>query len=149
MMNKILSCMMIMLLLAGCATPRRERVSKQDLDKLQNQINMLQARVRDKDDEILYLKQRLNTMQEQPKSQTVVYAAPESSQKTESKPVFSPVQLQKALKNAGYYSGPIDGKIGKKTKQGILDFQKAHGLKADGIVGKNTWAELKKYLEIK
>lgn len=55
-------------------------------------------------------------------------------------------QIQRALKNAGYYQGSIDGKIGSKTKEAIIKFQKAQGLKADGIVGKKTAAALNTYL---
>ena len=54
--------------------------------------------------------------------------------------------IQTALKAAGFYTGSIDGKIGPVTKKAVLDFQKAKGLKADGIVGSKTWAELEKYL---
>jgi len=54
--------------------------------------------------------------------------------------------IQKALKNAGFDVGTVDGKIGPKTKKAIEDFQKSKGLKADGKVGPKTWAELEKYL---
>jgi len=54
--------------------------------------------------------------------------------------------IQKALKNAGFYSGSIDGKLGPKTKKAIEEFQLSKGLKADGKVGPKTWAELEKYL---
>jgi len=54
--------------------------------------------------------------------------------------------IQTALKNAGFYTGTIDGKIGPKTKKAIEEFQAAKGLKADGKVGPKTWAELAKYL---
>lgn len=54
--------------------------------------------------------------------------------------------IQTALKNAGFYTGSIDGKIGPKTKSAIMEFQKAKALKADGKVGPKTWAELEKYL---
>lgn len=56
------------------------------------------------------------------------------------------MDIQKALKNAGFYSGAIDGKVGPRTKNAILEFQKAKGLKADGKVGPKTWVELEKYL---
>jgi len=54
--------------------------------------------------------------------------------------------IQRALKNAGFDIGTIDGKIGPKTKKAIEDFQKSKGLKVDGKVGPKTWAELEKYL---
>lgn len=55
-------------------------------------------------------------------------------------------EIQTALKNAGFYTGAIDGKIGSKTKKAILEFQKANGLIADGKVGPKTWGVLSKYL---
>lgn len=68
--------------------------------------------------------------------------------KTYSEPTIqlSRKQIQRALKSAGFYQGPIDGKIGPKTKEAIIKFQKAKSLKADGIVGKRTSAALNKYL---
>lgn len=57
------------------------------------------------------------------------------------------VNIQKALKKAGYYSGAIDGKVGPGTRDAITSFQKDNGLKADGVCGRGTWAKLKSYLE--
>ena len=54
--------------------------------------------------------------------------------------------IQLALKQAGFYSGSIDGKTGPLTQKAVEDFQKAKGLKEDGKVGAITWAELGKYL---
>lgn len=70
-------------------------------------------------------------------AKTITSAAPIS---------LSAKQIQKALKSAGFYQGAVDGKIGSKTKDAIIKFQKAHNLRADGIVGKRTSAELNKYL---
>lgn len=36
----------------------------------------------------------------------------------------------------------IDGAFGTQTYKAVLRFQAAHGLKADGIVGRNTWTKL-------
>lgn len=58
----------------------------------------------------------------------------------------SEVDIQTALKNAGYYTGNIDGKIGPLSEKAIKDFQAANGLTADGKVGRKTWAILKGYL---
>ena len=55
-------------------------------------------------------------------------------------------KVQAALKNAGYYTGAVDGKIGSKTREAIKAFQSASGLKADGVVGPGTWEKLKKFL---
>lgn len=56
------------------------------------------------------------------------------------------IDSQKALKNAGFPVGPIDGKMGPKTKKAIKDFQKTNNLTVDGIVGIKTWSKLKPYL---
>ncbi|MCK9615109.1 MAG: peptidoglycan-binding protein [Candidatus Omnitrophica bacterium] len=54
--------------------------------------------------------------------------------------------IQKALKNAGLYTGNIDGKIGPKTKKAIEAFQSQNGLTVDGKVGARTWEKLGVYL---
>lgn len=59
----------------------------------------------------------------------------------------SPEKIQTALKAAGVYTGPVDGKIGQGTRAAIIEFQKSHGLKADGVLGKKTWDELKVFLK--
>ena len=55
-------------------------------------------------------------------------------------------QIQTALKNAGFYNGSIDGKIGPATKRAIVSFQEKNNLKADGKVGPKTWAALEAYM---
>ncbi|MFA5038787.1 MAG: peptidoglycan-binding domain-containing protein [Candidatus Omnitrophota bacterium] len=57
-------------------------------------------------------------------------------------------ELQTALKNAGFYAGPVDGKFGPETKKAVEDFQTANNLKADGVAGPLTWNLLKKYLNL-
>ncbi len=52
-------------------------------------------------------------------------------------------QIQSALKNAGFDPGPIDGKMGPKTKKAIKAFQKSKGLVQDGKVGPKMWKELR------
>jgi peptidoglycan hydrolase-like protein with peptidoglycan-binding domain len=54
--------------------------------------------------------------------------------------------IQAALKNAGFYAGPIDGKLGPLSRKAIKEFQQANGLEADGIAGQKTKALLVKYL---
>ena len=55
-------------------------------------------------------------------------------------------EIQTALKNAGFYAGNIDGKIGPASKKAIEEFQKASGLVVDGKVGLKTWEALSKHL---
>lgn len=56
------------------------------------------------------------------------------------------IQIQTALKNAGFYSGNLDGKIGPASKRAIEAFQKSNNLKVDGKVGPKTWAAMQQYL---
>ena len=56
------------------------------------------------------------------------------------------IDIQRALTNAGFNLGSIDGKMGPKTKKAIQAFQKEHNLTVDGIVGSKTWEKLKTYI---
>lgn len=50
--------------------------------------------------------------------------------------------IQKKLKNWGYYDGEIDGIYGSRTKAAVIYFQKKNGLTADGIAGPRTLAAM-------
>lgn len=52
--------------------------------------------------------------------------------------------LQDALAALGFTSGGLDGVFGQGTKDAVMNFQKANGLKPDGIVGCATWTALTK-----
>ncbi|WP_425236070.1 peptidoglycan-binding protein [Ulvibacterium sp.] len=49
--------------------------------------------------------------------------------------------LQKLLQKEGH-SIPSSGKFDKRTDMYVKEFQKKHGLKVDGLVGRNTWMKL-------
>ena len=51
-------------------------------------------------------------------------------------------EVQRRLKQWGYYSGSVDGVFGAGTKKAVIAFQKKNGLTADGIVGKSTYKAL-------
>ena len=51
-------------------------------------------------------------------------------------------EVQRRLKNWGYYSGAVDGIFGAATKKAVVRFQQKNGLTADGIVGKATYKAL-------
>jgi Transglycosylase SLT domain/Putative peptidoglycan binding domain len=49
---------------------------------------------------------------------------------------------QVALRSHGVYGGPIDGIRGPLTRRAVRTFQRRHGLRVDGVVGRRTRAEL-------
>lgn len=128
--------------LVGCATSQKKS-AELEIQGLKNQVSALESQVQTKDQEIDSLKDSLSKVQEQKDSQNFVGKKSFSS-KVKSRPNNKQVQI--ALSNAGYYSGVIDGKIGKQTKSSIRAFQKDNGLPVDGQVGKKTWMVLRKFL---
>lgn len=46
--------------------------------------------------------------------------------------------IQTRLKSWGYYSGSVDGIYGWRTAAAVKEFQKKHGLTADGVAGAAT-----------
>ena len=51
-------------------------------------------------------------------------------------------EVQRRLKEWGYYKGEIDGVYGAKTMEAVKAFQRKNGLTADGIAGKSTYEAL-------
>lgn len=51
-------------------------------------------------------------------------------------------EIQKRLKNWGYYSGAVDGVFGSQTEKAVRYFQQKNGLTVDGQVGNQTLAAL-------
>ena len=52
------------------------------------------------------------------------------------------LKIQKSLRLLKFYSGPCDGRFGNQTELAVRQFQKAYGLKADGVVGRGTHSRL-------
>lgn len=52
-------------------------------------------------------------------------------------------QWQAFLNANGYQCGMIDGIFGKNTELAVKQWQAAHGLVADGIIGPKTWASIR------
>ena len=51
-------------------------------------------------------------------------------------------EVQRRLKQWGYYNGAVEGVFGAGTKKAVIAFQKKNGLTADGVVGKSTYKAL-------
>ncbi|MBQ8885052.1 MAG: spore cortex-lytic enzyme [Clostridia bacterium] len=51
-------------------------------------------------------------------------------------------EVQRRLKQWGYYKGSVDGVFGTGTKSAVIAFQKRNGLTADGVVGASTYKAL-------
>ncbi|HNV85452.1 MAG TPA: peptidoglycan-binding domain-containing protein [Candidatus Omnitrophota bacterium] len=153
---KIFGCLLIcVLLMPGCATK-----------KMKQEVNLLKTQVGGLTTELNRVSEEMRVMQENSKSdesnrrrleQEVASLQGGVSAKAKSVTVTSGVyrtpsgfelqaiSIQRALKNAGYYDGSIDGKVGSGTTDAIRRFQSDNGLKADGICGRKTWAKLKMY----
>lgn len=103
---------------------------------IEQQTGLVESKAWDQREDVSYLKGRVEGLQQG--------SRPSSNQASSVKPTAR--RIQTALKNAGYYSGNADGKIGPQTKQAIKEFQRTHGLAVDGKAGAKTWAQLTQYL---
>ncbi len=128
---------------SGCATTRPKRVDAQDPNA---QISALQNELMAKDQQIQDLQYQLNNAQAPvPSTNFTSGSSSDSSDKYNLLRVsgVSGTDVQKALRRAGFDPGPIDGRLGKKTRSAIKAFQKREGLTADGIIGEKTWSALR------
>lgn len=140
MWDKRITVVFIVMLLglnwAGCVSSRKNIES----EDLKARITELERILMEKEEEIGALQGEVELLRSETRQKEIPTEKKNVSKMTSK-------QIQKALKNAGFYDGLIDGKIGKKTTQAIKDFQKSKGLTADGVVGKKTRAELSAYLD--
>jgi murein L,D-transpeptidase YcbB/YkuD len=149
---RIFLATLVFLSLAGCATTKRSTTNL-EIQQLQMKVKQLERETQQKDRKISDLEYELNRARVESRKVKEVKIYPETKavKTTEKKKTnsqeLSPRNIQAALKNAGFYNDSIDGKIGKATKKAIMEFQKANGLKPDGIVGDKTWARLSRYLD--
>ena len=135
---KLLAMTCIVLIVSGCATTRPRPAQTQDANA---QVSVLQNQLQAKDQEIQDLHSQLDSRREALSNN---FAAGGSSDKHHLLHVsgVAPIDLQRALLRAGFDPGPVDGRLGKKTRSAVKAFQKKHHLTADGVVGDKTWAAL-------
>jgi murein L,D-transpeptidase YcbB/YkuD len=142
--------------ISGCAVGR----TRQDMARLQAQVNLLDERVSQME------RSGAGFSAAAPGEPSVdaaiagtEFGAPEkrksssrksSGAKASSASTLKPStrEIQQALKNAGFYQGSVDGKLGPITHEAIKEFQRVHGLKDDGVVGRQTWSKLKTYADL-
>lgn len=145
------------MLLTGCVTTQ----NKSGVDQLQIRVVDLEKKVEERDSEIVDLKYQIKDLSSNTQRRPSISVEDEAPVRKSSsssadqaassdkiiKVSASISDVQKALKNAGFYKGSIDGKIGQQTKKSIESFQRQHNLTADGVIGRRTWEELKVYLQ--
>lgn len=129
-------------LTSGCTTQKKHQ---RDIANLQSQIGALQSEVARLDQSLKESEMKLASAREGSSGATGLSGGP--VYRTPSGFELPAVSIQRALKNAGYYQGAIDGKVGSGTKQAIRNFQRDNGLSADGVCGRQTWSLLKGFLE--
>lgn len=122
------------LLLQGCATTSSSSTLENRVQALENRLAVVET--------------DMNVSGTLPRASSVstLSSGRRSASTAASPSEMSDADIQIALKNAGYYDGKIDGKIGPVTKAAIREFQDDMGLKVDGVAGPNTKEKLFKYL---
>jgi conjugal transfer/entry exclusion protein len=135
----------VFVLMAGCATTK-PKAADTNTD-LMDQTAKLQAELAAKDQQIQELQYQLDTYKSalQNTSSGGHFSSKNKSSKSSMirVPGVSVQDVQKALVNAGFDPGPVDGQWGKKTKAAIKEFQRKNRLTPDGIVGERTWSYLR------
>lgn len=159
---RLLSVLILAVAFSGCATTQ----SKTQNEQIESRVTELEKNLQAKDAEIVDLQYQVKDLSSKVDTTKTVDAdqassdaqAPvdesgsvKSSGVSENSSIIrvkvSAEKIQRALKSAGVYTGTVDGKIGPGTKEAIIEFQKSHGLKADGVLGKKTWDALKEFLK--
>lgn len=159
MFIRLFSIFVLSVLLGGCASTQVKNQNEQ----IQSRVTELEKNLQAKDAEIVDLQYQVKDLSskvdtskpaegEQVSKESSDQVEPvRVSEGTEKSQIIrvkvNPEKVQRALKAAGVYTGPVDGRIGPGTKAAIVEFQKSHGLKADGVLGRKTWEELKTYLK--
>ena len=138
-------------MVSGCAGGR----TRQDMARLQSQVGLLEERVGQLERGGMGSSSMASPGEMAAWSGTAVSGTGAAKSPSTGSKASSPVsgkpstrEIQQALKNSGFYQGALDGKMGPKTHNAVKEFQRVHGLNDDGVVGKQTWAKLRSYLDL-
>lgn len=134
-------------LISGCAGQR----TAQTINRLQASVDLLDQRVTQLERTSLSPSASTTanetvTLEPVTVSPEVVSVKPSKASAASPKPTTK--EIQQALRNAGFYQGAMDGRMGPMTREAVRQFQSVHGLKADGVVGKQTWQTLAPYQDL-
>ncbi len=154
---RIIMILGVVVLATGCAT----KGTKKDIRALQAQVGTItdelvrldeglqetRAAIQEEQNRISQLEKDLGVSRNRLKSLREEESVIKGIYRTPSGFELPSIQLQQALKSAGYYRGTLDGKIGSQTRSAIQAFQRDNGLKVDGVVGRQTWDKLRVYLQ--
>lgn len=149
----------VILLISGCATATTKKINALEtktstleakVESIEQRQSAIESQSGESRESVGYLKGRVEGIPSGPSTVVVTGNAGMGNAGylyKSGKASLTRKDIQIALKNAGFYNGAIDGKIGKKTKKAIREFQKSNGLKADGKVGPRTKELLLPYLK--
>gem|GEM_PF-1713472 len=130
MLRRYLMILFLVLPIAGCAGLSETGETGKRIDVLEKKVVVLDERQTITEDRLTENEKKITA------PQAAVREAPREKKKTAIS--MSRKKIQGILRDAGYYRGPIDGKMGKKTKKALKDFQTDNGLSPDGIAGPAT-----------
>jgi len=142
MYKLIAMVILVAFFVTGCASAEKTRSLEQRIEVLEAKSGFSSTTSYVADEKVITKTDSVTFVSESPSSSSN-YTAKRTTVSLSKKDV------QRALKKAGYYNGPIDGKIGTKSKKAIRQFQADNGLKVDGVVGTQTKKALSKYLSYK
>lgn len=135
------------IVVSGCSTPRKK--INEEISGIKTRVDTLETRVEGVEAKQAEVERAVAEAPKAPVTVTEPSWPADTNFTTRTGSTTSKANIkdvQTALKNAGYYSGKVDGVKGRNTKRAIKAFQRDHGLVSDGVAGKKTWDLLSKYL---
>ena len=133
----------IIFVMGGCATTT-DKYADSDTRALRKQILSLERQVTGLTNSLQKKEQQIQKLTQGSRRKK---SRKQASSKLKGKTYYSfVINIQAALKNAGFNPGLIDGKMGSRTHNAIKAFQNKNDLPVNGRVDKQTWGLLRKHL---